>query len=928
MKTCFKLIALGLLAGLAEAGHLPLSFEARDGAFITHGLRQPLALTPTGITFLELVGANRSAEGTGLNRLAGVANYYLGNDPAQWRVGVPLYERVEFRGVYPGVDVVYYGTDQHLEHDFIVAPGADPNQIRLRAGKFALTPDGELTTGEFRLRRPVIFQGNRQIAGGYCLDTDGTAGFVVGEYDPSRELVIDPVLVFSTYLGGTGTEIGQSIAVHTNGQVYVTGYTESANFPSATGSLGGTRDAYVAKLNAAGTALLFATYIGGTGIEQGHGLAVDKDGNAYIGGVTQSADFPTTVGAFDTTYGGPSDAFVVKLSATGALVYSTYLGGSGDENNVFALGGVAVNTAGNAFVAGITTSADFPTTSGAHKQFLSGPSDAFVVKLDATGTGLVYGTYLGGSSYDGAYGVAIDATEAAYVAGLTRSSNFPTTAGAFDRTFGGGLCFNNSVPCADGFVAKLNPAGSALVYSTYLGGAREDNSYAIAADIKGNAYVTGDTTSTNFPVSPGAFSSVNTGLGDAFVTKLNSNGTAAVFSTYLGGSSGLDGGYAIAVDAHQSAYVAGEGRAFTFPVTPDAVNTNSPGGFVAKLNVGGTDLEYSTFLGDGAYGIALDSAANIYVTGYTDATNFPTTGGAISTTRSGFRDSFVTKLSNIPSPPQADLHLTKTGPAGDAPISAPIAYTLLVTNLGPDQATTVVLTDTLPATTAFLSAVPSQGTCQLQGNLLTCQLGTLTAAATVTLQLSASTDGRLTNTASVTATQPDPDPSNNSAVVITQVVRPIHDLAITAFKAPKKVTLKAGVLPKPDKMKLTVRNAGPNTETITTLAMLTNLVKITIESLGGCPVPGPVLTPPKLLPVVLSPGKSLKLSYTVTLDCANDAAAGLGHEDYRFTAQVNHAVIDGNPDTTPTNDTCPRPASGTDKGCAKGLELLTDVIGP
>jgi uncharacterized repeat protein (TIGR01451 family) len=924
MKTCFKLIVLGLLVGMVEAGHLPLSFEARDGAFITHGLRQPLALTATGITFLEMVGADRTAKGTGLNRLSGVAHYYLGNDPPQWRVGVPLYERVEFRGVYPGVDVVYYANGQHLEYDFIVAPGADPNQIRLRAGKFALTPDGELTTGEFRLCWPVIFQGNRQIAGSYCLDTDGTAGFVVGEYDPSRELVIDPVLIFSTYLGGSGQDLGQSIAVHTNGHVYVAGYTDAADFPSAGGSFGGARDAYVAKLNATGTALLFATYLGGSGIEQGHGLAVDKDGNAYVGGTTASANFPTTGGAFDSTLGGDWDAFVVKLSATGTLVYSTYLGGSGDENNVFALGGVTVNAAGNAFVAGITTSTDFPTTSGAHKQLLSGPSDAFVVKLNPAGTGLVYGTYLGGSSYDGAYGIALDATEAAYVTGLTRSSNFPTTTGAYDRTFGGGSCYSIMVPCADAFVAKLNAAGSALVYSTFLGGASEDNGYAIAVDTKGNAYLTGDTASMDFPTTPGAFSRTNGGLGDAFVAKLNSNGTTLVYSTYLGGVSGSDGGYAIAVDAHQCAYVAGEARSWAFPVTPDALNTNVTGGFLTKVNVGGTDLEYSTFLGDGAYGIALDTAANIYVTGYTDATNFPTTDGAFRTTRQGYRDSFVTQFANIPSPPQADLQLTKTGPTGDAAINFPIAYTLVVTNLGPDPATAVVVTDNLPATTAFLSAVPSQGNCQINGNTLTCQLGQLTSAATVTLQLSAGSEGLLTNTAAVTATQPDPDPANNAATAVTKVIRPNHDLAITALKAPKKITLQPGVTPKPGKLSLSIQNVGAIPETIADATALVNLLNLQIESLGGCAVPEVTLLAPTTFPVILAPKQKLKIAATVAIVCANDPAASSkteSHADYRYTVALDHPT-----DIQPANDVCPRPASGPDKGCAKGLVVLTDVI--
>ena len=344
---------------------------------------------------------------------------------------------------------------------------------------------------------------------------------------------------------------------------------------------GGTLDVFVTKLNPTGSGLVYSTYLGGSNHEYANGIAIDSSGNAYITGVTYSTDFPTTAGAFDTTFnGGQYDAFVTKLNATGSgLVYSTYLGGSFDDVGY----GIAIDSSGNAYLTGFTTFTDFPTTAGAFDiTYNGGQYDAFVTKLNATGSGLVYSTYLGGSeSHDIGFGIAIDSSGNAYVTGYTISGDFPTTAGAFDTTYNGGFG-------SDVFITKLNATGSGLVYSTYLGGSAQgqDIGRGITLDGSGNAYVTGYTLSTDFPTTSGAFDTTyNGGAHDVFITKLNATGSGLVYSTYLGGS-----------------------------------------------------------FDDRGNGIAIDGSGNVYVTGYTSSTDFPTTSGAFDTTHNNSTDVFVVKL--------------------------------------------------------------------------------------------------------------------------------------------------------------------------------------------------------------------------------------------------------------------------------------------
>ncbi len=651
---------------------------------------------------MSLVGAARKPVVSGREELPGKANYFIGKDPAKWRTNVPTYAKVEYRDVYPGVDLVYYGNQRQLEYDFVVAPGADPQKIVLSfkgADKLEIDAEGDLVLhapgGDIRQHKLVIYQeidgARHEIDGGYVIKSGKRVGFKLAAYDTTRPLIIDPVVLsYSTYLGSSYFDGASGIAVDADGNAYVTGGTTSPGFPTTPGAsqsaFPGGFDPYVfvTKLNPAGTALVYSTYLGsGSGYNFGRGIAVDAAGNAYMTGETRSSAFPTTPGAFQPANAGLySNAFVTKLNPTGsALVYSTYLGGSTYDNGT----GIAVDADGNAYVTGNAGSTNFPTTLGAFQLSFGGGGDAFVTKLDPTGSTLVYSTYLGGSGQEYSGGIVVDAGGNAYVTGTTHSANFPTTAGAFQTTFGGG----------GPYVTKLDPTGSALVYSTYLGNSA--GASAIAVDANGNAYVTGGTYSTNFPTTAGAFQTTYAGgydvytSGDAFVTKLDPTGSVLVYSTYLGGSDGADSGASIAVDADGNAYVTGATNSTNFPTTPDASQATYAGGydvytffdaFVTKLDPTGSVLVYSTYLGgskvERGFGIAVDGSGNAYVTGSTNSGNFPTTPGAFQATghagagyNSNTYDAFVAKFSDVepgPPPPPPLLPLPLLPPLPPLPL--------------------------------------------------------------------------------------------------------------------------------------------------------------------------------------------------------------------------------------------------------------------
>ena len=600
---------------------------------------------------MALVGSEPARGVVGEDMLPGKANYFVGHDPAQWHRDVPTFAKVHYSRVYPGIDVAYYGNQGRLEYDFIVSPGADPSAIVLgfTGAAAEIDKDGDLVLAladaATSMRRPYIYQEiagkQRAIAGGYVKRPDGRIGFALGPYDTTRPLVIDPVLLYSTLIGGSGLDdAANAIAIDQSGNAYITGQTTSLDFPTQhalQGTSGAPYDAFVAKIDPSGSTLLYSTYFGGSGDDVGAGIAVDASGEAYVTGHTTSSNFPTTQGAYETSYSGYTDAFVAKFNSTGsALIYSTYLGGSGYDVAT----GIAIDPSGNAYISGFNYTAGFPTTPGAYQTSSKGPYDAFITKLNPTGSALVFSTYIGGTGDDYALGIAIDSLLNVYVVGQTNSSDFPTQ-NAIQPTFGGYY---------DAFVAKLNPAGSALIYSTYLGGNDMEAGFAIAVDAPGNAYVTGFTKSSNFPTTPGAFQTTYGGNDDVFVAKINASGSTLAYSTYLGGVGG-ERAVAIAVDQAGSAYVTGYNLNAAFP-QQDAmqanINPNSFEAFVTKLAPDGGSLVYSTYLGgtgnDLGLGIAVDLLGNAYVAGTSGSPDFPTTPGAYQLTNAGGYDGFVVKI--------------------------------------------------------------------------------------------------------------------------------------------------------------------------------------------------------------------------------------------------------------------------------------------
>ncbi len=684
-------------------GNLPLSFEANQGqtdsrvAFVSHVSGYTLFLSPSeavlahrgaqsqggGVLRMRMAGASPKATAGGVDAVAGTSNYILGNDPRQWHCNIPNYSKVKVAGLYPGIDLVYYGNQRQLEYDFVVTPGADPRLIRLDlsgAKTTRLDANGDLVlrtqAGETRLRRPTLYQqetsGVRdKVEGRYTLRRRHIVSIQVASYDRSRPLIIDPILSYASYLGGSGDEFVEggvdsttqtyvgAIAVDSAGSAYVTGETDSSNFPTenpeqpANGGPASTYDAYVTKFTPDGSALVYSTYLGGSGQDFGDAIAVDAFGNAYVAGSTDSTNFPTTTGAFQTSKLAPfGSAFVTKLNPSGsALVYSTYLNGAPNTGEGSAVAtGIAVDSSLAAYVTGVTVGLTFPTTTGAFQTtnpkppgFLLG--DGFVTKFTVDGTALAYSTYLAGTN-DTDYGtsIAVDSTGAAYIGGGAQSTDFPT-ANPAQPTSGGGE--------TDGFVAKLNAAGSALVYSTYLGGSSTDQVNGIAIDPSLNAYVTGFTASTDFPTLNPFQPMLPVESYSAFVTKYGPTGTV-VYSTYLGGRADTQGGSAIAVDSAGDAYVTGYTDSGSFPIVnpiQSRGNVDYPDAFVTEFNPDGSALIYSTYLGgslsDYGTGIAVDATGSAYITGGTGSTNFPVTAGAFQTTEGGLTDAFIAKIAPV-----------------------------------------------------------------------------------------------------------------------------------------------------------------------------------------------------------------------------------------------------------------------------------------
>jgi hypothetical protein len=618
---------------------------------------------------LSFSGANPHPRLEPFNRLETVVSYFIGNDPAQWRAAVSVWGGVRYNDLYPGIDLEITGEGGHLVQRLVTRPGANLSAVRLRVeGADAVTPtpspaavaspnlvggagweQGLLlrtALGDFTLpllqveegivKPALVQQVDRlafEVAHPFTVE-NGADSAPLSIAHPQQEVS----LLYAGFLGGSNTDEGYGIAVDAAGNAYVTGYTWSHDFPAVVGpdtSYNGGRDAFVAKVNPSGTGLVYAGFLGGSYWDVGISIVVDAAGNAYVTGYTQSRDFPAVVGP-DTSYNGNHDAFVAKVNPSGTgLVYAGFLGGSDiDWGN-----SIAVDAAGNAYVTGGTDSRNFPAVVGPDTSY-NGGDDAFVAKVNPSGTGLVYAGFLGGSDIDWGNSIAVDAAGNAYVTGGTDSRNFPAVVGP-DTSYNGGDY--------DAFVAKVNPSGTGLVYAGFLGGSDIDGGRSIAVDAAGNAYVTGWTSSSNFPAVVGPDTSYNGGPYDAFVAKVSPSGTGLVYAGFLGGS-GLDWGSDIAVDAAGNAYVTGLTASGDFPavVGPDTSYNGGPyDAFVAKVNPSGTGLVYAGFLGgsdiDVGSDIAVDAAGNAYVTGYTRSRDFPTVVGP-DTSSNGGDDVFVAKV--------------------------------------------------------------------------------------------------------------------------------------------------------------------------------------------------------------------------------------------------------------------------------------------
>ena len=788
-------------SGIAERyGRLPLAFEQNRGHtdgrvdYLARAAGQMIFLTPTGATLalkgeqgkrgaairLAFAGANARARASGLERKPGSVSYLKG-ERSEWRGGIPTYGRVQYESIYPGIDLAWYGTNGgRLEYDFLLAPGADPDRIALRiegAERVSLTSRGavriETAAGSVTQRPPVAYQQlggqRRPVESRYRLDGHRVA-LALGSYDRSRPLVIDPVLAYSSYLGGGSSDSGQAIAVDSAGSAYVTGPTYSSDFPTTTGAFEesdppDSSDAFVSKLSPDGSELVYSSYLGGNGDDSGQAIAVDSAGSAYVTGEANSNDFPTTPGAFEEDDQTGSDAFASKLSPDGSeLVYSSYLGGGGSDTGQ----AIAVDSAGSAYVTGQANSSDFPTTAGAFQQSDQPAGDAFASKLSPEGSELVYSSYLGGNGNDLGQAIAVDSAGSAYVTGQANSSDFPTTAGAFQES---------DRPDIDAFASKFAPDGSELAYSSYLGGNDKESGRAIAVDSAGSAYVTGPTDSSDFPTTGGAFQESDRPDTDAFASKLSTGGSKLAYSSYLGGG-GSDSGRAIAVDSAGSAYVTGLTASSDFPTTARAFQSDQPDfdAFASRLSPSGSELAYSSYLGGNGFdfgqAIAVDSAGSAYVAGSTDSTNFPTTAGAFDESSNDApedesSDAFVSQLGA-----RADLSLTKSDSPEPVSVGAELNYTLGARNAGPDSALGVRLVDQLPDGVEFVSAQASQGSCDPpSGGQLECPLGNLAAGATatVTIKVRPASAGTITNRAEVSSETSDPAEANNDAEAQTTV---------------------------------------------------------------------------------------------------------------------------------------------------------------
>ena len=742
---------------------------------------------------MELQGARADAKLNGIERLPATVNYVVSRDRSRWRSGVPTYARLECEDVYPGIDLVYYGAERGLEYDFFVAPGADPDAIRLRfsgARRLERAALGDLLIktdfATLRIRKPYIYQntasGQRQIEGGYDLQTDGRVSVTLGDYDESLPLVIDPVVEYAQYLGGSGMDEAYDIAVDSEGNTILIGSSTSTDFPTENPmqpSLAGSSDAFVVKLDPAGT-LLYATYLGGSSEDIGLAIAAEGD-RVYVTGLTQSTDFPT-VSPLQPELKGLGDAFVTVLDDFGLPVYSTYLGGSGVD-----LGTDLAVVGDRVYVTGTTASLDFPTEEGGVQRRLGGSSDAFLSVLAPTGSALERSTYLGGSGFDQGLGVTVDREENVYLTGETASADFPVRSPLQRRLAGR----------SDAFVSRLDEDGR-LRFSTYLGGRQTDRGLDITVDPRGRVHLTGHTESTDFPLRRALQASPGGG-GDAFVASLNRSGSSLRYSTYLGGS-GVDVGLAIVADA-TGVRVVGETASPDFPHLA-AFPIRFAGGldlFLARMSPRGTlfaSVLHGGIGADTAQGVDLNDSRNAVLAGWTNSPEFESPAG-ITGALSGATDALSAKVDVS----AADLALRTTervdgdddadddddgdadddddddgddddedgddddGDDDDDSSEDGSGYAFSVFNGGPDPAEGITLMLLLPEGSHLTSARPSQGTCEGETRAVLCVLEGLEPGERATVEIVSELPrgaGVWSVLGAVTSTTPDPNPVNNT----------------------------------------------------------------------------------------------------------------------------------------------------------------------
>lgn len=727
-----------LLAGAVAA---PPAFEANRGQaparvrFLAHMPGGALLLTDREAEFrprrggagtrMRWLGANRRVPPEPLDPLPGKVNYFLGNDPSKWRTHVPTYARVRYRALYPGVDLAFYFAGGRLEYDFELEPGVSPGVIQLAfegAEEARLMPGGDIEApaggGVVRHHRPVVYQVNegrkRPLAGRFVQRGRNRFGFEVEPCERAQRLFIDPVVSYSTFLGGSGGDTPYGLAVDASGNAYVVGSTSSVDFPVGGGAPGaasrGGRDVFVTKLDRDGAGIVFSTYLGGREDEDGWGIALDAQGGVVVTGMTKSPDFPVK-NAIQSAYGGgETDAFVARLGPAGdTLIFASFLGGKGDDAGI----AVSLDRQGAVYVTGDTRSADFPKSGALPGGGPGGGLEVFAAKLGATGAPLVYSVLFGGSRNDVGNGIKVDAAGNAIIGGYTLSPDFPATPGAYQTKWAGQ---------SDAFLAKLSASAASLVYSTYIGGAGDEFTAGLDLDAAGNAYLVGWTTSPTYPTTPGAPGGLRRGDSDGFVSKLNPQGSSLVYSTLLGGS-GKDAVYAVAVDSSGSACLTGATESADFPTTRDAPQTEIKGRadvMLARLDASGSALAYSSYLGGGkiddGLGIALDPAGNLYVAVETESEDFPVSLGAYRKQfAGGIADAVVLKLSPEElAPPAVPANgVVNAASSLGGPIAPGEILTIYGARLGPAWLVTNRLTSqglfdtTLAETRVLIDGVPA-----------------------------------------------------------------------------------------------------------------------------------------------------------------------------------------------------------------------------